>query len=340
MVRRLGALMGDAVLQVDSDRLHTIVDAFESRTILVVGDCMMDEYLWGAVSRISPEAPVPVVDVQEETVTLGGAANVASNAVTLGGRVVLVGVIGDDRRGEVFLERMDQLGLDRGGILVSAGRPTTVKTRIVAHSQHVVRADREVRGPLARDEADWILEKTLDALHTADGVIVSDYGKGVLSASLLGALIPAARRMNKVCAVDPKLSHFDSYRGASVITPNKHEAGQAAQRILADDTALQEVGHDLLSSLDLDALLITRGEEGMSLFERGGRYVHLPTRAREVYDVTGAGDTVICTLTLAVSAGASMVEAAEIANHAARIAVGQVGTTSVTKQALLESFVS
>lgn len=324
----------------ESERLANIVSAFDRQTVLVVGDCMMDEYLWGSVSRISPEAPVPVVDVQNESITLGGAANVASNVVTLGGRAKLVGVIGGDREGGAFLERMDERGLERDGILVTDGRPTTVKTRIVAHSQHVVRADRELRGPLAEAENQWVRQRVVEALSEADALIVSDYGKGVLSAGLLEQLIPLARRREKMIAVDPKMSHFPYYSGASVITPNKREAGQAAHRAIDDESTLQEVGWRLLADLNLDALLITRGEEGMSLFEKGGAYVHLPTRAREVYDVTGAGDTVISTLTLAVSAGASMVEAAEIANHAALIAVGQVGTTSVTRRALLEAFAS
>ncbi len=328
------------MLLLDAERLKAIVEAFADRKVLIVGDCMLDVYLWGSVARISPEAPVPVVDVNEESVTLGGASNVASNVRTLGGAARLVAVIGDDREGSVLLERMEARGLSLDGIIQSKHRPTTVKTRIVAHSQHVVRADREAKGPLEPSEAEWIERRVLEVLEDADAVIVSDYGKGVICPSLLQVLVPAARRAGKMVTVDPKMTHFGDYSGATVITPNKHEAGQAAGRVVEDENTLQEVGWSLLRDLQLDALLITRGEEGMSLFEKGERYVHLPTKAREVYDVTGAGDTVISTLTLAVAAGALMVEAAEIANHAARIAVGQVGTTSVTRQTLLESFIS
>ena len=322
----------------DAARLKEIVGSFADLQILVIGDCMLDEYLWGSVSRISPEAPVPVVDVQEESVTLGGAANVASNVTTLGGTARLVGVIGDDAGGGSFLERMERRGIRLEGIVESKLRPTTVKTRIVAHSQHVVRADREARTPLEASEAAWVQDTALRLLETSHALIVSDYGKGVVSQALLGVLIPAAREAGCPVAVDPKMTEFRSYRGATVITPNKKEAGEAAGRLILDEESLQEVGWALVKDLDLGALLITRGEEGMSLFEAGGGSVHLPTRAREVYDVTGAGDTVISALVLSLAAGASMVEAAEIANHAARIAVGQVGTTSVTQQALLQSF--
>ncbi len=326
------------MLLLDAERLRSIVEGFSDQRVLVLGDCMLDEYLWGSVVRISPEAPVPVVDVKEETITLGGAANVASNVFTLGGKPKLVGVIGDDKEGGSFLERMEHRGLDLDGIVQTRDRPTTVKTRIVAHNQHVVRADREARRPLEESEARWVHDRTFEILEQCGAIIVSDYGKGVISPTLLEELITRARSAGKMVAVDPKMAHFHYYSGASVITPNKYEASQAAGRPIEDETSLREVGWTLLASLKLDALLITRGEEGMSLFEKGDRYVHLPTRAREVYDVTGAGDTVISTLTLAVAAGASMAEGAEIANQAARIAVGQVGTTSVTRQALLEAF--
>jgi D-beta-D-heptose 7-phosphate kinase/D-beta-D-heptose 1-phosphate adenosyltransferase len=326
------------MLLLDVERLKSIVEAFGRQEVLILGDCMLDEYLWGSVGRISPEAPVPVVDVKEESVTLGGAANVASNVLTLGGKPRLVGVIGDDKQGGGFFDRMEERGLDLDGIIQAKDRPTTVKTRIVAHSQHVVRADREARSALEESDAEWVRNKTFEILESCDAVIVSDYGKGVVSPGLLKELIERAREAGKRVSVDPKMTHFRYYSGASVITPNKHEASQAARRPIEDETSLQEAGWSIMSDLRLDALLITRGEEGMSLFETGRNYVHLPTKAREVFDVTGAGDTVISTLTLAVAAGASMVEGAEIANHAARIAVGQVGTTSVTQQELLKSF--
>jgi D-beta-D-heptose 7-phosphate kinase/D-beta-D-heptose 1-phosphate adenosyltransferase len=325
---------------ISPDRVRDIVGGITSAGVMVIGDVMLDRYLWGLVSRISPEAPVPIVDVHDETSRLGGAANVATNVTALGASCRLVGVVGDDAVGRDLADRAVRLGVAVDGLAVDAARPTTVKTRVIAHNQQVVRTDRESRAEVEGAVQEEILSSALEGLSECDAVIVSDYGKGVINNDLLKRLIPAVRAAGKIITVDPKETHFRDYRNVSLITPNQFEAGGAMGRRIDDEESLLEVGWEIMKLLESDALLITRGADGMSLFEKDGSASHFPTAARKVYDVTGAGDTVISAFTLALSAGATMAEAAQIANHAAGIVIREVGTASAAPGDLIESFSS
>jgi rfaE bifunctional protein kinase chain/domain len=324
--------------RLSAQRIHDIVKAIGATRVMVIGDVMLDRYVWGLVSRISPEAPVPVVDVREETSRLGGAANVANNVVSLGASCQLVGVVGDDSTGRELQHKVQGLGMTTSGLVIDCKRPTTVKMRIVAHDQQVVRADRESREEIDGEVQEALYRKVMDGLARCDAVIISDYGKGVITKHLLDSLIPEARSTGKTVSVDPKETHFKNYRKVSLITPNQYEAGSAMGRRIQDQESLLEVGWDIINQLEIDALLITRGADGMSLFQKGGSFHHFPTVARKVYDVTGAGDTVIGAFTLALCAGATMAEAAHLANHAAGIVIREVGTACATPAKLLESF--
>ncbi len=319
-------------------RLREILDAMKTCKVMVIGDLMLDKYVWGSVSRISPEAPVPVVDISEETTRLGGAANVANNIVSLGASCTLYGVTGDDSDGVQLRREIEARGIDASGIAVSASRPTTIKTRVIAHSQQVVRTDRESRAELTGREEESMIEGIVGSLGEFHGAIISDYGKGVITRRLLGALIPGARSLGVTLSVDPKETHFLNYKQVSLITPNVYEAGGAIGRRITDERSLIDAGWELFDLLTPDALLITRGENGMSLFQAGRSYAHFPTVSRHVYDVTGAGDTVITSFTLALCAGASMSEAAHIANHCAGIVIREVGTGAVEPGELIASF--
>jgi len=310
-------------------RLKNILSGFEGARIMVLGDLMLDHFVWGRVDRISPEAPVPVVRVSEETQRLGGAANVAHNIRTLGAAPVLVGLVGEDPHGEILLETIRGLDIPTGWIVADPERRTTVKTRVVAHSQQVVRADWEDDAAVSEAVFEKLIDRVGDQMEQVQALIISDYGKGVVTSRMLKRVLELARERAVFVAVDPKESHFDLYRGVSLITPNQREAGQAFGKSITDQAGLEEVGWGMMDRLKLGALLITRGERGMSLFESDGSLTHFDTVARTVYDVTGAGDTVIASFTAARTAGASLREAALISNHAAGIAVGGVGTTAV-----------
>src|ERR1041385_6258641 len=291
------------------DSLQGIVDRFAGRRLLVLGDLMLDHYLWGRCERISPEAPVPVVDVQKETSSLGGAGNVAANLAALGAEPVLVGLVGDDSRAQQLFDAFHTRGVDTRAIVRDPARPTTMKTRIIAHSQQVVRADWESRADADGRALDGILAALEKELPRCQGLIVSDYGKGVVTKATLERALGTAREHGVPTSVDPKESHIDSYRGFSILTPNHSEAGYVMGTRITDDASLMKVGWGLQKRLDAECALITRGADGMSLFERSGRYTHLPTVAREVYDVTGAGDTVVSVVALALAAGADYPEA-------------------------------
>ncbi|MDP8256600.1 MAG: D-glycero-beta-D-manno-heptose-7-phosphate kinase [Candidatus Alcyoniella australis] len=317
-------------------RLLEIVKRFSGVRIAVIGDVMLDQFVWGEVDRISPEAPVPVVHVNEESYMLGGAANVANNLRSLGGHVELMGLVGSDAAAEQICGRLDQRGIGHRGLVVEDGRTTTVKTRIIAHSQQVVRMDREQVGPIERSSVRSILG-SLEAFRDdggLDAVIVSDYGKGVVGRSLIQGMRKLISGATTV-AVDPKVRKFSLYRGLGIITPNHHEAGQALGSKLRSDAEVEVGGERILKRFELEAVLITRGEQGMSLFQRDKRPVHIPTVARDVFDVTGAGDTVISVLTMARGAGACYSDAALIANYAAGIVVAEVGTATVSAQQLV-----
>jgi rfaE bifunctional protein kinase chain/domain len=312
------------------------VARFAEKQLLVVGDIMADEYIWGSVSRLSPEAPVPVVEVKSETVRLGGAGNVAANIRSLGGTPILVGVVGNDPPGKRLVDQLEAAGIKSDGVVVDRTRPTTIKTRVVAGSQQIVRFDRESSMDLSKDVTERLLAFVVEHLRMADGVVISDYAKGVISKRVAQRIFPLARRQRKVIVVDPKVHHLHLYKGATVVTPNHHEAAAFARVPLSDEQHLFEVGSTLQQKLGVSAVLVTRGEQGMSLFE-DGRVTHIPTAAKEVYDVTGAGDTVIAALGLALASGATMREAAVIANHAAGVVVGKVGTATVGLQELLDA---
>jgi len=324
-------------------RAKEIIGNFSEASVLVIGDMMVDHFIWGRVSRISPEAPVPVVEVKRESYLLGGSANVLHNVIAMGGKVFAGGVVGADARGAWLVRELKRMGADAGGIIEESGRPTTVKTRIVAHSQQMVRYDRESRQPIRPASVRKILRYIEGLKESLGAIIISDYSKGVITESLLDGIREAAAGKGLVTCVDPKQNDFSLYRGFDVITPNHHEA-QRALGIgdMNDSHAVREdevrrATERLMDRLEIKALLITRGEEGMSLYEKGGAVTHIPAVAREVFDVTGAGDTTIGVFSLSLAAGASFREAAFLANQAAGIAVGKVGTATVSREELVRS---
>ena len=314
--------------------LRTYLGRFPRCRVLVVGDVMLDEYMWGAASRISPEAPVPVVAVHAETVKVGGAGNVATNVAALGGRARLVAVVGQDAAGERLGQELELAGVEPDGLVGDPSRPTTVKSRVVAGSQHVVRFDRESDAPIPPSVRRQLLAGVRRWLPETDIVLISDYAKGLIGGAFVRELLVLAARHRKAVAVDPKVQHVPLFRGVTVLTPNHHEAAAAARIPLRTEADLLRVGQALLRRLRARAILITRGEQGMSLFEAGRAVTHIPAVAREVYDVTGAGDTVMAALSLALAAGSDLRQAAVIANYAAGIVVGKRGTATVTRTEL------
>ncbi len=318
-------------------RLQGLFDGFTQARVLIFGDAMLDEYWWGSVSRISPEAPVPVVNVDRTGHKPGGAANVALNVAELGGSPHLISLTGNDAGRELLVAALEQRDLTTSGLLIDTLRPTTRKTRIIAHSQQVVRADAESLDEVNGDSAARLYEIFSGKLEYCQGVIISDYGKGVITKDLVTRVINRAREQGKFVVVDPKDTHFFNYQGVTTLTPNHHEAGFVAGRRIVNDTVLREVGFELLERLQTDSLLITRGEQGMSLFEPDGEITHFPTRATQVFDVTGAGDTVISTVAMVLAAGGTIKEAAYIANFAAGLVIREIGTAQTTQAALSET---
>ncbi len=321
----------------DYQRAKNILDNFYGRRLVVLGDLMLDEFIWGEVRRISPEAPVPVVEVKRESWHLGGAGNVVSNLLELGAQAVPIGILGEDEAGRLLLQRFRQRGADVGGLILDPSRPTTRKSRIVAHSQQMVRADREDRSPIKPEIEEKVIAAFDTALTETEAVIISDYDKGLLTPRVLENVISIAQSKNKLVCLDPKIRNFASYRKANIITPNQLEAERASGIEIIDEESLVGAAHKIRNLLDCQNVLITRGEHGMSLLDANNKITHIPTVAREVYDVTGAGDTVIATLSLAIAAGATVIEAAIIAIHAAGLVVGKVGTATVEKSELAAS---
>jgi len=319
----------------DTGRLVRYFKRFEKLRLLVVGDVMLDHYIWGRVERISPEAPVPVVAVSNESIHLGGAANVAQNILSLGGRVELCGVIGRDDFGGRVLRELKRLKIGTEGIVTDPGRPTTKKTRVIAHNQQVVRFDREQRKPVSEKIRETIRRFVARRIPRVDGVVISDYAMGVISAELMRELIALAHQNHVRIIVDPKVSHLPFYKGVHVITPNTAEALGAAGFGQGSEGDLMKAGRILLDRLGCEAVLVTRGEHGMSLFENNGKVTHIPTVAREVYDVTGAGDTVIAAMAMGLCADAPMRDAAILANYAAGLVVGIIGTATVPRTKMI-----
>lgn len=314
------------------------VDAFSARGVLVVGDVMLDEYISGSVDRISPEAPVAVVAVKGVETRLGGAANVTNNVRSLGAQGFLAGVVGEDGFGRMLRERIRETGVDDSAVVVDAARTTSVKTRIIAQKQQIVRYDRESTAPIPSSVAKKLLEKIKALLPKVQTIVLSDYAKGVLSPDVAGELIDMARKAGKPVLVDPKIKSFGSYEGATIITPNWKEACEAASLVtgihVTSQADMERAAEKMIEKMDIDSLVVTKGEQGMYVFLPGEAPLHIPTAAREVYDVSGAGDTVIATLALSLAAGASLPEAAMIANHAAGVVVAKFGTATVSADEL------
>ncbi|MDT5121091.1 MAG: D-glycero-beta-D-manno-heptose-7-phosphate kinase [Acidobacteriota bacterium] len=323
--------------QLTQERADELLRRASERSIVVYGDVMLDEFVWGEVTRISPEAPVPVVDVRRESAHLGGAANVLANVIALGARASVVGVIGSDSAGERLRAELKETGASGDTLIVDESRPTTLKTRIIAHSQLVVRADRERRTPVETETEERIIKVLKGALTEADAFVVSDYDKGAVTVGVLAEILPAAYERGIPVLIDPKIRNFDAYRPATLVTPNHHEALRLTNIEEHTDEALKRAAHLLRARLDCESVLITRGERGMMLLESHHEPVYVETVAREVYDVTGAGDTVIATLAVALAARASMLEAAMLANHAAGIVVGKVGTATASAEEVINS---
>jgi rfaE bifunctional protein kinase chain/domain len=305
--------------------------------VLVLGDVILDSYLRGQVTRISAEAPVPIVEVDSEEYLLGGAANVAANLTSLGASCDLIGVVGDDAAGGEFRKLLARVGVSDESLVTDGSRPTSHKTRVVARNQQVVRLDRESRAPIDGATRALALDRLTHRVSSADAVIIEDYDKGLLDEGLIVAARDMARERGIPVVVDPKLANFWHYGGVTCVTPNVHEAGAAAECRIATSDDLRAVGVRLLTELSLDHLLITRGADGMALFERDGASVtltHVPAAAREVFDVTGAGDTVVAVYTLALATGMAPVNATRLANYAGGLVVGHVGCASVDRDEL------
>jgi D-glycero-beta-D-manno-heptose-7-phosphate kinase len=331
--------------------LKEIVHRFKRANILVVGDLILDEYIWGSVERISPEAPVPVLWANRRTFVPGGTANVANNIRSLGGKVTLLGVIGSDANSKILLNELKKKKINTQGIFTESKRHTTVKTRILAGHQQVVRVDWEHTHDLPREINEKILKFIRKNINSFDAIIIEDYGKGVINIALLETLIALARDNKKIITVDPKEENFQFYRYVDSITPNRRELENAIRNLKIKDTTnrfkintdklftdkdVDLAAREILTYLNLESILVTLGEHGMKLLEKNGRLTYIPTVAQEVFDVSGAGDTVISTFTLALCSGATKLEAAHLANFAAGIVVGKLGTAVTNTTELLE----
>jgi len=319
-------------------RALEIIANFSQAGVLVVGDVMVDHFIWGNVSRISPEAPVPVVDVQKDSILLGGCANVLNNINAIGGRVYVAGVIGADNIGKKLLAELSDRKIETKGIVVKKDRPTTLKTRIVAHGQQMVRFDKENREPISQTSINKILEYVKSLRKKIGAVVISDYNKGVVSKELIQGIRKIVDDSDIVICLDPKQNNFSIYKGVHVITPNHYEVQRAVGMEINQNNNIEKLSELLIKKYAIPALLVTRGEEGMSLFENGRKIVHthFPAQAKEVYDVTGAGDTVIGMLALGLAAKANLKEATCLANLAAGIVVEKIGTATVSQKELIE----
>jgi rfaE bifunctional protein kinase chain/domain len=319
------------------ERLEEIQKSFTGKRIAVIGDLMLDRYYWGTVSRISPEAPVPVVEVDEESTRLGGAANVANNIASLGGVPMMIGVVGKDIGAEILQKLVADKGFPIDGIVVDNSRPTTIKTRVIAHGQHVVRIDQEKKFDLSADAQARIIVNLKNQINSLDGIILEDYNKGVLTKDLIKAIIQLAKEHNKTITVDPKSNNFFEYQNVSVFKPNRKEAEEAIGHRLQELPDMEAAARTLLAKLNAESVLLTLGDQGMLLLEKNGVFAHVETKARHVADVSGAGDTVIATLTMAMVAGGSVRESAALANYAGGIVCGEIGIVPIDKNLLVQA---
>jgi len=311
-----------------------IAKNFKNINILIVGDVMLDRYWWGSVERISPEAPVPILNLNKTTLAVGGAANVAANVAGLGAKPFLVGIIGSDSESELFCELLKTKEISTDHLYRHSDRPTTVKTRILGHNQQIVRVDQEQKNNISEFEEEKIWSLITQIINNVDVIIVSDYGKGVITKSIVMRLIRFAIDDNKIVLIDPKGKDYTKYSGATLLTPNQSELIQACNLDGHEQTTIEEAGSHLLVKLSLHNLLVTQGGDGMTLFRQNQMPEHLPALARNVYDVTGAGDTVIATLGVALASGLDALAAANLANVAAGLIVEQIGTTAITLEML------
>jgi len=324
------------IMKVIPKELKKIVSKFKNNHVLVVGDMILDHYIFGEVERISPEAPVPVVWARRERYLGGGTANVGLNLIDLDSKVSLCGVIGDDYFGKVIFSLLKDKNINTELIIIDKKRPTTLKTRVIAQHQQVVRVDWESTVELSLEICNKILNKIMKEINKFDAVIIEDYGKGMINSYLVGELIGLCKKKKKIVTVDPKEEHFDYYEGVTALTPNLKEAECAAGLRVKSKLEIELLGKIVMEKLKPQALLVTLGEEGMKLFVSKNNIFHIPTTALEVFDVTGAGDTVIAAFTLALASRASFLDAAVLANFAAGIVVGKLGASTVHKQELLE----
>lgn len=320
------------------ERTKQLLQQCYGKKIAVIGDVMLDRYFWGSVSRLSPEAPVPVVDIESESFHLGGASNVAKNLRALGIESTMVGVVGDDNSGKIIREILEQSTMVTHGIITVAERPTTVKTRVIGNNQQITRLDREVKTPISEAESEKILD-VLRSTPSLSGIIVEDYNKGVITPFLIRSVITFAAEFSIPVFVDPKFNNFFEYQGVTLFKPNKKETQDALGFALNNDEDIYRAGAELLHQLACKNVLITLGSRGMMLFENNGAVSSVPTRARHVADVSGAGDTAIATLAAMVSGGADMSEAAALANLAAGIVCEEPGIVTIEPQRLLKSLV-
>ncbi len=302
--------------------------------VLVVGDVMIDRYWWGKVSRISPEAPVPVVQLEKKSIAAGGAANVAANIKGLGAEPILIGIIGTDEEAQQLRDSLKEIKVSADYLIELINRPTTVKTRIIAHSQQVVRLDQEDKSSLSSDDESVVWEKILQVIDQVEIIVVSDYAKGLLTDKILKNLLETAKEKSIPVLVDPKGIAYEKYTGATLLTPNQREAAEACNLSLEAINMVEDAGRKLLNDLQVKGVLVTEGENGMTLFQSDSESIHFDALARNVYDVTGAGDTVIATLAVALGSGATLETAAKMANVAAGIVVEKVGTTPITFEEL------
>jgi len=324
-------------MNIPKNRLNEIKKSFYNKKIAVIGDMMLDSYTWGDVKRISPEAPVPVIEVNEEFNRFGGAANVALNILKLGGIPFPIGVIGNDINGHIFLSLMKDAEINSEGLVVDPKRPTTAKIRVIARDQHVVRIDKESKEYLHRDIQHKIYETVLKNIGSFDGIILQDYNKGVLTPALIKKIITLANRKKKLITVDPKFHNFFSYKNVTVFKPNRKEAEDVLGMKIKTEEDVNEAGAKLLSKLNSRYLLLTLSEEGIAIYEKGKPGRRMPTKARKVADVSGAGDTVISTLTMALAAGADIMEATYLANYAGGLVCEEVGIVPIEADVLFET---
>lgn len=325
------------MIKINEERLDWFFEEFRKKKIIVIGDLMLDRYVWGTVTRISPEAPVPVVEVTREFTRLGGAANVANNLYSLGAIPIPIGIVGDDQEGIQLVNLMEICNFPTDGIIVDEHRPTVVKTRIIADDQHVVRADRESRESINPDVLKKVVAVVRTTIKQVDAIIIEDYNKGLLSKELIEEVLDSTKQDPKIITVDPKFDNFFEYKSVTLFKPNRKETEAALGFTINSIEKLEKACRIIIDRLACEAVLITLGDQGMCLLNRNGEFIRIPTKARKVHDVSGAGDTVISTLTLCLTTGAEIKEAITLANYAAGVVCGEVGVVPIEPAKLRET---